>query len=204
MVQTPSTLDEPQRTKRQAISAEPSALDPSKLTDVMLTSYLKTKEWVKETHKHTHTRARTEVTFECVCRSGELIQKALMNNDFMKHLEHGQVMTEPPPLSFLGPLSCELICSALQILTIMDCMYPTSLSKGCCVIQEGDDGSTVYVLEGKAGLDWGQRWGKKNPRHDGPFNSSIVIESVVYLDILHSDCSIMVSQPLLSWDATWW
>lgn len=36
-----------------------------------------------------------------------------------------------------------------QILTIMDCMYPTSLAKGCCVIQEGDDGSTVYVLEGE-------------------------------------------------------
>ncbi|XP_033934115.2 cGMP-dependent protein kinase 1-like isoform X1 [Pseudochaenichthys georgianus] len=46
-----------------------------------------------------------------------------MDNDFMKHLEHG------------------------QILTIMDCMHPTSLTKGCCVIQEGDDGSTVYVLE---------------------------------------------------------
>lgn len=44
VVQTPSTFDEPLRTKRQAISAEPSALDPSKLTDVMLTSYLKTKE----------------------------------------------------------------------------------------------------------------------------------------------------------------
>ncbi|KAI4789540.1 hypothetical protein KUCAC02_035178, partial [Chaenocephalus aceratus] len=29
----------------------------------------------------------------------------------------------------------------------MDCMHPTSLTKGCCVIQEGDDGSTVYVLE---------------------------------------------------------
>lgn len=39
----------------------------------------------------------------------------------------------------------------MQILTIMDCMHPTSLAKGCCVIQEGDDGSTVYVLEGKAG-----------------------------------------------------
>ncbi|CAG05402.1 unnamed protein product, partial [Tetraodon nigroviridis] len=99
VVQAAPAFDEPLRIKRQAISAEPSALDPSKLTDVMLTSYLKTKE------------------------SGELIQKALMNNDFMKHLEHG------------------------QILTIMDCMYPTSLSKGCCVIQEGDDGSTVYVLE---------------------------------------------------------
>uniref|UniRef100_A0A3Q1HHH3 cGMP-dependent protein kinase n=1 Tax=Anabas testudineus TaxID=64144 RepID=A0A3Q1HHH3_ANATE len=55
--------------------------------------------------------------------SSELIQKALLDNDFMKHLEHG------------------------QILTIMDCMHPTSLTKGSCVIQEGDDGSTVYVLE---------------------------------------------------------
>lgn len=44
-----------------------------------------------------------------------------------------------------------LVGSCVQILTIMDCMYPTSLAKGCCVIQEGDDGSTVYVLEGKAG-----------------------------------------------------
>ncbi|CAJ1069937.1 cGMP-dependent protein kinase 1-like [Xyrichtys novacula] len=96
----PSTApDEPQRTKRQAISAEPSALDPSQLTDVTLTSYCKTKE------------------------SRELIQRALMDNDFMKHLEHG------------------------QILTIMDCMHPTCLDKGCCVIQEGDDGSMVYVLE---------------------------------------------------------
>ncbi|XP_034021495.1 cGMP-dependent protein kinase 1-like, partial [Thalassophryne amazonica] len=87
------------RTKRQAISAEPSGLDPSQLTDVNLTSYSKTKE------------------------SKELIQRALMDNDFMKHLEHG------------------------QILTIMDCMHSTSLAKGCCVIQEGDEGSTVYILE---------------------------------------------------------
>ncbi|XP_055087917.1 cGMP-dependent protein kinase 1-like [Periophthalmus magnuspinnatus] len=95
----PVIPDEPQRTKRQAISAEPTALDPSQLSDVTLTSYCKTKE------------------------SRELIQRALMDNDFMKHLEHG------------------------QIVTIMDCMYPTSVAKGCCVIQEGDDGSTVYVLE---------------------------------------------------------
>ncbi|XP_029301238.1 cGMP-dependent protein kinase 1-like [Cottoperca gobio] len=99
VVQTPAAPDEPQRTKRLAISAEPTALDPSKLSDVTLKSYCKTKE------------------------SSELIQRALMDNDFMKHLEHG------------------------QILTIMDCMHPTSLTKGCCVIQEGDDGSTVYVLE---------------------------------------------------------
>ncbi|XP_051906600.1 cGMP-dependent protein kinase 1-like isoform X1 [Hippocampus zosterae] len=98
-IMTAASLDEPQRTKRQAISAEPSALDPTQLTDVTLTSYCKTKE------------------------SSELIQRALMDNDFMKHLEHG------------------------QILTILDCMRPTSLDKGCCVIQEGDDGSSVYVLE---------------------------------------------------------
>nr|XP_033934115.1 cGMP-dependent protein kinase 1-like [Pseudochaenichthys georgianus] len=95
----PPAPDEPQRTKRQAISAEPTVLDPSQLTDVTLKSYSKSKE------------------------SSDLIQRALMDNDFMKHLEHG------------------------QILTIMDCMHPTSLTKGCCVIQEGDDGSTVYVLE---------------------------------------------------------
>lgn len=41
------------------------------------------------------------------------------------------------------------LTSCGQILTIMDCMRPTSLEKGCCVIQEGDDGSTVYVMEGE-------------------------------------------------------
>uniref|UniRef100_A0A8C2B6N1 cGMP-dependent protein kinase n=1 Tax=Cyprinus carpio TaxID=7962 RepID=A0A8C2B6N1_CYPCA len=87
------------RTKRQAISAEPTGLDPNQLTHVTLTNYSKSEE------------------------SRELIQKALLENDFMKHLE------------------------ASQILTIMDCMYPTTLAQGCCVIQEGDDGSTVYVLE---------------------------------------------------------
>ncbi|CAL9682452.1 unnamed protein product [Knipowitschia caucasica] len=96
---TSNNSDEPQRSKRQAISAEPTSLDPSQLSDVTLTSYCKTKE------------------------SRDLIQRALMDNDFMKHLEHG------------------------QIITIMDCMYPTSVASGCCVIQEGDDGSTVYVLE---------------------------------------------------------
>ncbi|KAA0704334.1 cGMP-dependent protein kinase 1 [Triplophysa tibetana] len=89
--------DEPQRTKRQAISAEPTALDPNQLTHI--TNYSKSEE------------------------SRHLIQKALLENDFMKHIEGS------------------------QILTIMDCMYTTTLAKGCCVIQEGDDGSSVYVLE---------------------------------------------------------
>lgn len=31
------------------------------------------------------------MTYLCICRSRELIQRALMDNDFMKHLEHGQV-----------------------------------------------------------------------------------------------------------------
>ncbi|XP_036385406.1 cGMP-dependent protein kinase 1-like [Megalops cyprinoides] len=95
----PAPPDEPQRTKRQAISAEPTALDPAQLTHVTLTSYSKSQE------------------------SRELIQKALLENDFMKHLEPG------------------------QILTIVDCMHPTTVTRGCCVIQEGDDGSLVYVLE---------------------------------------------------------
>ncbi|XP_077479121.1 cGMP-dependent protein kinase 1-like isoform X2 [Stigmatopora argus] len=91
--------DEPQRTKRLAISAEPSAVDPARLTDVTLTSYRKSKE------------------------SSELIQRALMDNDFMKHLEQGQIST------------------------ILDCMRPAVLDKGCRVIKEGDEGSSVYVLE---------------------------------------------------------
>ncbi|KAL4623062.1 cGMP-dependent protein kinase 1-like isoform X1 [Arapaima gigas] len=91
--------DEPPRTKRQAISAEPTGLDPSQLPDVALTSYSKSKV------------------------SQELIRKALLENDFMKHLEVGQIST------------------------IIDCMHPTTISQGCCVIKEGDDGSLVYVLE---------------------------------------------------------
>ncbi|KAG5840551.1 hypothetical protein ANANG_G00189980 [Anguilla anguilla] len=91
--------DEPQRTKRQAISAEPTALDLTQLKHVTLTSYSKSKE------------------------SQQLIQTALLENDFMKHLEQG------------------------QILAIVDCMHPTTVAQGCCVIQEGDDGSLVYVLE---------------------------------------------------------
>lgn len=54
-VQPPAAPDEPQRTKRQAISAEPTALDPSQLTDVTLTSYCKSKEWAQHTHTLTHT-----------------------------------------------------------------------------------------------------------------------------------------------------
>ncbi len=40
--------DEPQRTKRQAISAEPMGLDPNQLTHVTLTNYSKSEEWVRD------------------------------------------------------------------------------------------------------------------------------------------------------------
>uniref|UniRef100_A0AAY4BNX2 cGMP-dependent protein kinase n=1 Tax=Denticeps clupeoides TaxID=299321 RepID=A0AAY4BNX2_9TELE len=72
------------------------------------------------------TKLSGEINIVALCspqRSRELIQRALLENDFMKHLEMS------------------------QILTIMDCMHPTMLVQGCCVIEEGDDGSLVYVLE---------------------------------------------------------
>uniref|UniRef100_A0A8C7S4D3 cGMP-dependent protein kinase n=1 Tax=Oncorhynchus mykiss TaxID=8022 RepID=A0A8C7S4D3_ONCMY len=100
----------PQRTKRQAISAEPTALDPAQLAHVTLTNYSKSEE------------------------SRELIHRALLENEFMKHLEQGQIQT------------------------IVDCMHPTRLARGCCVIQEGDDGSLVYVLEeGKVEVTKGEQ-----------------------------------------------
>ncbi|XP_024273277.1 cGMP-dependent protein kinase 1-like isoform X2 [Oncorhynchus tshawytscha] len=56
-------------------------------------------------------------------QSQELIQTSFLENDFLKNLESG------------------------QILAIMDCMYPTTVNQGCCVIQEGDSGTLAYVLE---------------------------------------------------------
>ncbi|KAK6316167.1 hypothetical protein J4Q44_G00136910 [Coregonus suidteri] len=98
--QSPPVPDEPQRTKRQAISAEPTALDPAQLTHVTLTNY-----------------SKSEVSLRADPN------RALLENDFMKHLEQGQIQT------------------------IVDCMPPTRLAQGCCVLQEGDNGSLVYVLE---------------------------------------------------------
>ncbi|XP_020563056.1 cGMP-dependent protein kinase 1 [Oryzias latipes] len=90
---------ETRRTKRHAFSAEAPPLDSAQLAAVSITSYRKSKE------------------------SRDLIQKALLDNDYMKHLERE------------------------QIASIVDSMYPTSLDKGSCVTQEGDVGSTLYVLE---------------------------------------------------------
>lgn len=63
------------------------------------THQLLQEQRVSQTHTHTNTHTRwwtPFLTLSCFCRSNELIQRALMDNDFMKHLEHGQVMT---PLS---------------------------------------------------------------------------------------------------------
>ncbi|XP_050302921.1 cGMP-dependent protein kinase, isozyme 2 forms cD4/T1/T3A/T3B isoform X3 [Anthonomus grandis grandis] len=56
-------------------------------------------------------------------RSRELIKAAILDNDFMKNLE------------------------ITQIREIVDCMYPEEYLKGSIIIQEGDVGSIVYVLE---------------------------------------------------------
>ena len=75
---------------------------------------------VSTTHTHTHTRRWTPfLTLSCFCRSSELIQRALMDNDFMKHLEHGQVMTplSSSSVSYVwfkkkrNTLICRLMCA---------------------------------------------------------------------------------------------
>ncbi|KAF5891999.1 cGMP-dependent protein kinase 1 isoform X2, partial [Clarias magur] len=60
-------LHEQQRTKRQAISAEPTALDFQDLSQVTLPFYPKSAE------------------------SKELIKEAILDNDFMKNLELSQI-----------------------------------------------------------------------------------------------------------------
>uniref|UniRef100_A0AAR2L6T3 cGMP-dependent protein kinase n=1 Tax=Pygocentrus nattereri TaxID=42514 RepID=A0AAR2L6T3_PYGNA len=62
-----SALQEQQRTKRQAISAEPTALDIQDLSHVTLPFYPKSPE------------------------SKELIKEAILDNDFMKNLELSQI-----------------------------------------------------------------------------------------------------------------
>lgn len=55
--------------------------------------------------------------------SKELIQKAILENDFMKNLD------------------------PVQIREITDCMYPVVYGQNCLIIREGDVGSVVYVME---------------------------------------------------------
>ncbi|XP_017339836.1 cGMP-dependent protein kinase 1 isoform X3 [Ictalurus punctatus] len=65
--QKQNELQEQQRTKRQAISAEPTALDIQELSQVTLPFYPKSPE------------------------SKELIKEAILDNDFMKNLELSQI-----------------------------------------------------------------------------------------------------------------
>jgi len=54
-----------------------------------------------------------------------LIKGAILDNDFMKNLE------------------------STQIREIVDCMYPVEFAAESIIIEEGDVGSIVYVMEGK-------------------------------------------------------
>lgn len=58
-------------------------------------------------------------------RSKEMIREAILDNDFMKNLELSQIHE------------------------IVDCMYPVEYGKDACIIEEGDVGSLVYVMEGE-------------------------------------------------------
>lgn len=70
-----------------------------------------------------------------------MIREAILDNDFMKNLELSQIHE------------------------IVDCMYPVDYGKDACIIEEGDVGSLVYVMEGEetgggvfgtwTGLIWG-------------------------------------------------
>ncbi|XP_076454893.1 cGMP-dependent protein kinase 1-like isoform X2 [Babylonia areolata] len=55
--------------------------------------------------------------------SKELIRQAILDNDFMKNLDMGQIRE------------------------IVDCMYPVENNAGSIIIKEGDVGSLVYVME---------------------------------------------------------
>lgn len=66
---------------------------------------------------------QTFPTFKKEDRSRTLIKGAIMDNDFMKNLEPGQIKE------------------------IVDCMYPVEYVRGSLIIKEGDVGSIVYVME---------------------------------------------------------
>ncbi|XP_076615451.1 cGMP-dependent protein kinase 1-like isoform X2 [Chaetodon auriga] len=87
------------RSKRQAISAEPTACNITDLSHVTLPFYPKSPQ------------------------SKEMIKEAILDNDFMKNLELSQIQE------------------------IVDCMYPVDYGRDACIIEEGDVGSLVYVME---------------------------------------------------------
>jgi len=63
-------------------------------------------------------------TVGLLCRTKELINNAILDNDFMRNLP------------------------SAQIREIVECMYPVQYGIGSTVIREGDVGSLVFVMEG--------------------------------------------------------
>ncbi|CAL4123138.1 unnamed protein product, partial [Meganyctiphanes norvegica] len=57
-------------------------------------------------------------------RSKELLRQAVLENDFLKNLEMGQVME------------------------IVESMYSVEYAEGALIIKEGDIGSILYIMEG--------------------------------------------------------
>uniref|UniRef100_A0A8V0ZS50 cGMP-dependent protein kinase n=1 Tax=Gallus gallus TaxID=9031 RepID=A0A8V0ZS50_CHICK len=125
--QSARSLQGEQRTKRQAISAEPTAFDIQDLSHVTLPFYPKSPQlfalrlrcWAAVSGG---LEQRLLGAGRCA-RSKELIKEAILDNDFMKNLELSQIQE------------------------IVDCMYPVEYGKDSCIIKEGDVGSLVYVME---------------------------------------------------------
>ena len=63
-------------------------------------------------------------------RSKDLIKEAILDNDFLKNLEPSQIRE------------------------VVECMYETKFKKDETIIQEGDTGSHLYVLEGIVSCAW--------------------------------------------------
>ncbi|KAK2530788.1 hypothetical protein Q9233_006007 [Columba guinea] len=78
--QSAGTLQGEQRTKRQAISAEPTAFDIQDLSHVTLPFYPKSPQVLDGLLRCHH-----------LYRSKELIKEAILDNDFMKNLELSQI-----------------------------------------------------------------------------------------------------------------
>ncbi|KAL2078361.1 hypothetical protein ACEWY4_026046 [Coilia grayii] len=121
-----SVLQEQQRTKRQAISAEPTAFDIQDLSH--LSSVFEKEEDEEEEEEEEEEKDRSDCfllwfTDKLAQESKELIKEAILDNDFMKNLELSQIQE------------------------IVDCMYPVEYGKESCIIKEGDVGSLVYVME---------------------------------------------------------
>lgn len=87
----------PRKQRAQGISAEPHS----------------PKDLVKTNNKK-HSKSES---------SRDLIRSAILDNDFMKNLDMGQIRE------------------------IVDCMYPVDYTKDSLIIKEGDVGSLVYVME---------------------------------------------------------